>query len=201
MLRTMYSLSAHRHSQRDSMRLHHGVIAHRRRLRAESSQEIHQNCARSEPCALLRRPHRAGLYVRSPAGLKLRDEMVNALTRCVRKVMPWLQASDHPAIERVHSLRFSQTMFFRFFRAKGVTSDGVEPRRILDDYRKLRSCQSWFYNRALRHYPCCSLAKSRQRAMTTRSRYSQNFASQITDAPADDAAIEAAATNGDGDAA
>ena len=99
----------------------------------------------------------SGLYVKSRAGLKLRDGMVSTLALKVRRAMPWLQDSDHPAVRAWAQLEILADSVFAILRDKGVTSNGVEPRRLLDDFRKLRGIQL-AYAQALGMTPAARLA-------------------------------------------
>ena len=86
--------------------------------------------------------HRSNLYVRARPGLILRDRKVTRLAARARNVCPWLAASDHPAVRAWCELEILAEQAFIILRTDGLTTQAGEPRRILDDYRKLRSVQT-----------------------------------------------------------
>lgn len=89
-----------------------------------------------------------GLYVRAPAGLKLRDKKVERLARKVRNVLMWLEPSDYPAVRVWAELEILATQVFATLHTGSVINAAGEGKRLLDDYRKLRLAQA-VYSREL----------------------------------------------------
>ncbi|MBV8772076.1 MAG: hypothetical protein JO166_07080 [Deltaproteobacteria bacterium] len=82
-----------------------------------------------------------GLYVKSRNGLRLRDERVRRLVRRMRAVMPWLEDSDIAVCRAWAELEILSQRVYAELRERGVINSEGDARRLLDDYRKLRSTQ------------------------------------------------------------
>jgi hypothetical protein len=81
------------------------------------------------------------LYVRAPAGLRLREKKVERLVRKMRGVMPWLEPSDFPACRAWAELETLAAEVYSALRTARVLNVDGDARRLLDDYRKLRQTQ------------------------------------------------------------
>jgi hypothetical protein len=82
-----------------------------------------------------------GLYIKAAPGLKLRDRRVTRLAVKVRAVLPWLQPSDGPVVRAWCEMEYLCNQVYAALRAYGVTNPRGEVRRLLEDYRKMRSVQ------------------------------------------------------------
>ena len=82
-----------------------------------------------------------GLYIRAEKGLRRRDKRVERLARKMRQVMPWIEDSDRPTCRASAELEVLAPTVYLQLRDKGVLNGEGEGRRLLDDYRKLRSTQ------------------------------------------------------------
>ena len=83
----------------------------------------------------------SGLYVRARNGLRLRDEKVRRLARSVRAALPWLTDADQPTVRGWAQLEVLADQAFAVLRVAGITSNGTEPRRLLTDFRQLKTAQ------------------------------------------------------------
>jgi hypothetical protein len=88
----------------------------------------------------------SGLYVKTPGGLRLRDLQVSKLAARLRKVLTFLTDADMPSIRAWCQLELLGDQAYAILRDKGITSNGVEPRRLLTDFRQLRSVQLVYAN-------------------------------------------------------
>src|SRR2546422_7307111 len=86
-------------------------------------------------------PIKTGLYVRATSGQRLRDRKVGRLVHKLQVVMPWLATADEPACRAWAQLEVLATLAFAELRTNGLTTPRGEPRRMLDEYRKLRTAQ------------------------------------------------------------
>jgi hypothetical protein len=84
---------------------------------------------------------RHGLYVRSAAGLKLRDLQLRQFVRRVRKVVPWLTDADTPTIRAWCQLELLSDAAYKILRERGIINQAGEPRRLLTDFRQLKAIQ------------------------------------------------------------
>jgi hypothetical protein len=84
---------------------------------------------------------KSGLYVRAAPGLRLRDKKTERLARRVRDSMPWIQPADWPAVRTWAELEVLSVNCFAILRAAGPVNKAMEPRKLLDDYRRLRMSQ------------------------------------------------------------
>lgn len=115
-----------------------------------------------------KKPRRArarfGLYVRSKNGLRARDHRVVALTRKMQAAMPWLSDSDYPAMRSWAQLEILSLGVYADLIQRGIfAKGGFEPRRLLTEYRQLRSAQL-SYSREL---GLTALARSELQAHST----------------------------------
>jgi hypothetical protein len=92
------------------------------------------------------RPISSGLYVKHRNGLKIRDEKTRRLVRRMRNVMPWLEESDIPSCRAWAQLEILADQAFSVLRAMGLVNGQGEPRRLLTDYRQIRTAQLGFGN-------------------------------------------------------
>jgi hypothetical protein len=86
-------------------------------------------------------PVKSGLYVKAPAGLKLRHRKVRRLVTKMRAVMDWLEPSDEPTCRAWAELELLSARAFAELEANGLTNAAGEPRRLLGEYRQLRQAQ------------------------------------------------------------
>src|SRR5690242_20687525 len=84
---------------------------------------------------------RTGFYVRSKNGLKLRDRKVQALVRRMRNSLPYLEDSDLPVCRVFAQFEILGDQLYAQLRDRGIFNAEGEPRRVLDELRKLRSTQ------------------------------------------------------------
>jgi hypothetical protein len=73
--------------------------------------------------------------------LRLRDEKVRRLARSVRAALPWLTDADQPTVRGWSQLEVLADQAFAVLRVAGITSNGTEPRRLLTDFRQLKTAQ------------------------------------------------------------
>ncbi len=85
------------------------------------------------------------LHTRSPNGSAMRDRKVQRLVRVMRRVMPWLRESDIPAARAWAQLEILSDLAFAHLRREGMLQTSGEnkgePRKLLADFRSLRSVQ------------------------------------------------------------
>jgi len=86
-------------------------------------------------------PVRHGLYVRAANGRQLRDRAVQRLVSKLRQAIPWLTPSDLPAARAWCEAEVLSRLVFHELRVNGITTGQGEPRRLLSEYRQLRSAQ------------------------------------------------------------
>jgi hypothetical protein len=84
---------------------------------------------------------RSGLYIKSEHGRKLRDRKTSRMVEKMRSVMPWLEDSDVPACRAWAQLEIMADTCHAILRRAGVTNTQGEPRRLLQDFTRLRSIQ------------------------------------------------------------
>jgi len=85
---------------------------------------------------------KSGLYVKAPAGLKIRDKRVERLARRVRAVLPWLESSDFPTVKAWAELETLASYVYGWLYKTGIVNESGKARRLLDEYRKLRIAQT-----------------------------------------------------------
>ena len=86
-------------------------------------------------------PIRSTIYVKAPAGRQLRDRSVQRLVSKLRQALPWLTPSDLPAARAWCEIEVLGRLVFKDLRSNGFTTGRSEPRRLLTEYRQLRSTQ------------------------------------------------------------
>ena len=86
-------------------------------------------------------PVRSTIYVKAPAGRQLRDRAVQRLVSKLRAALPWLKPSDLPAARAWCEIEVLGRLVFKDLRSNGFTTGQGEPRRLLTEYRQLRSTQ------------------------------------------------------------
>lgn len=86
-------------------------------------------------------PVKSGLYVRATSGTRLRDRKVGRLVQKLREAMPWLEPADEPAVRAWAQLEVLGALVFQELRTNGVTNGQGEPRRLLAEFRQLRTAQ------------------------------------------------------------
>jgi hypothetical protein len=84
---------------------------------------------------------RSGLYVKANDGLILRDKKCERLARKVRAALPWLTEADHPAVRTWSEFEILARNCYAILRYASPTNKQGEPRKLLDDYRRLRMSQ------------------------------------------------------------
>ncbi len=103
-------------------------------------------------------PHAStGLYVKSRNGRKLRDLTVYRLIRKMRIAMPWIEDSDEPACRAWAQLEVMASKAYAELRDHGLLGAGGEPRRLLSEFKGLRSTQL-SYERELGMTPASRMA-------------------------------------------
>jgi hypothetical protein len=85
---------------------------------------------------------RSEIYVRAKPGLRLRDRKVSRLAARVKAAVPWLQASDWPAVRAWCELEILSQQAYAVLRAGGILNADGSPRRMISDYRQLRMAQA-----------------------------------------------------------
>jgi len=80
-----------------------------------------------------------GVYIKSPNGLKLRDERVRRLVRRVRNVMPWLEDADVAALRAWAQFEILADQCHAYIRRVGVFNEKGNIRDALAHFRLLRS--------------------------------------------------------------
>src|SRR6266851_3953732 len=84
-----------------------------------------------------------GYYVKSPAGLKLRDRSVQRIVAQMREECGWIRACDLPLLRRWAELEIHATRLHAFLKMIGeVNSATGEPRRLMDELRKVALAQA-----------------------------------------------------------
>jgi hypothetical protein len=86
-------------------------------------------------------PLRTGLYVKAENGRRLRDRKVRRLVAKMKAAMSWLAPSDDPACRAWAECEILASHVFGDLVRNGLTTDQDEPRRLLSEYRGLRSLQ------------------------------------------------------------
>jgi hypothetical protein len=88
-----------------------------------------------------RRYVRSSLYIRGRNGLKARDKWTSRLANRLFVTMPWLTDADRPAVRRWAQLEYLAEQLYLELREHGVLTPEREPRRLLDDFRKMAAVQ------------------------------------------------------------
>ena len=84
-----------------------------------------------------------GFYVKSPAGLKLRDRSVQRIVGQMRAECSWIRSCDLPLLRRWAELEIHATRLHAFLKIIGeVNSTTGEPRRLMDELRKVALAQA-----------------------------------------------------------
>lgn len=83
----------------------------------------------------------SAVYVKAKPGLRLRDRRVVRLSAKVRAALPWVEQSDAPTVRAWCEIEILCQQAYAVLRAGGILNEDGSPRRMLDDYRKLRSAQ------------------------------------------------------------
>ena len=99
----------------------------------------------------------SGLYVRSPNGIKVRDERVRRLVRKMRNQMPWLEDSDVPTCRAYAEIEVLASRAYSILSSVGLINREGEPVRLLTDFRLLRQTQLSYAN-ALGMSPAARMA-------------------------------------------
>ena len=86
-------------------------------------------------------PLKTGLYVKAPAGLRLRYRRVRRLVRKMQAVMPWLDPADDPACRAWAELEILGANAFADLIERGLTNTEGDPRRLLGEFRMIRQAQ------------------------------------------------------------
>ncbi len=100
---------------------------------------------------------KTGLYVKAPAGLRLRSRRVRRLVSKMRAVMPWLDDSDLPACRAWAEFEILGATAFADLIERGMTNDNGDPRRLLGEFRQLRQAQLG-YERGLGMTPAARMS-------------------------------------------
>ncbi len=82
-----------------------------------------------------------GLYVALRKGVAVRDRRVYWLQGRVRRLCPWLAASDGPTIRVWCEIEILATVLFGRLRDEGLLTPAGEPLKLLSEYRALRAAQ------------------------------------------------------------
>jgi len=89
----------------------------------------------------LKKNSRTGIYSRSPAARRLRDNQVNYHLRKMRALCPLLERADIYVARRFAECELLASRAYQALRENAITNDRGEVRRLLDDYRKLAQLQ------------------------------------------------------------
>jgi hypothetical protein len=92
------------------------------------------------------RPTAHGLYVKAPAGVRVRDHRVRRLVRKMRTQMPWLQDSDVPTARAYAEIEILASRAYAILSSVGLTNREGQPLRLLGDFRLLRAVQLQYAN-------------------------------------------------------
>ena len=85
---------------------------------------------------------RSGVYLKARPGLILRDRRARRLTEKIRSFCPWLKDSDTPTVRAYAEMEVLTSQLYAALRHAGVLSpDQQGARRLLDDYRRMRTMQ------------------------------------------------------------
>jgi len=82
-----------------------------------------------------------GLYVALKKGVAVRDRRVYRLLGKMRALCPWLVESDGPACRAWAEMEILATVIYGRLRDEGLTTIAGEPRKLLAEYRAVRSAQ------------------------------------------------------------
>jgi phage terminase small subunit len=82
-----------------------------------------------------------GLYVALKKGIAVRDRRVYRLLGKMRALSPWLSESDGPACRAWAEMEILATVAYGRLRDEGLTTLSGEPRKLLAEYRAIRSAQ------------------------------------------------------------
>jgi hypothetical protein len=83
-----------------------------------------------------------GLYVKSPKGLKLRDRSVQRIVAQMRELCDWIEPCDLPLLRRWAELEIHASRVHGFLKLIGDVNSQGEPRRLLDELRKIALAQA-----------------------------------------------------------
>ena len=96
------------------------------------------------------KPHRqyarTSLYIRSPKAMTKRDKRTERLIKRMFDVLPHLQMADRPTAKAWAQLEILADCCFTELREHGVFNSEMESRRLLHDFRQLRTAQLPFAN-------------------------------------------------------
>jgi len=73
-----------------------------------------------------------------------RDQRVRRLSRRARKLLPWVEEADGPAVRAWAELEVLASLAYDRLRAEGITDTTGEPRALLETYQRLRKAQLSF---------------------------------------------------------
>src|ERR1700687_4199446 len=73
-----------------------------------------------------------------------RDQRVRRLTRRARKLLPWVEDADGPAVKAWSELEVLAALAYENLREGGILNDAGEPRALLETYQRLRKTQLAF---------------------------------------------------------
>lgn len=80
-------------------------------------------------------------YVKAKPGIRIRDRRVTILAHRVRTGLPWLEPSDWPIVRSWCEIEVLCEQAYAILRTAGIVNKDGEPRRLLEDFRKLRTAQ------------------------------------------------------------
>jgi len=84
---------------------------------------------------------------RRPSGAaarRERDQRVRRLSRRARRLLPWVEEADGPAIRTWAELEVLATLAYQNLCEGGILNDAGEPRALLESYQRLRKTQLAF---------------------------------------------------------
>jgi hypothetical protein len=84
----------------------------------------------------------SGYYVKSPKGLKLRDRSVQRIVAQMRELCDWIEPCDLPLLRRWAELEIHASRVHGFLKLIGDVNQQGDPRRLLDDLRKIALAQA-----------------------------------------------------------
>jgi hypothetical protein len=73
-----------------------------------------------------------------------RDQRVRRLSRRARKLLPWIEEADGPAVKAWAELEVLASLTYDRLRSEGILNSEGEPKTLLESYQRLRKTQLSF---------------------------------------------------------
>ncbi len=82
-----------------------------------------------------------GLSIRVKHDARVRDQRVRLIVWKLRRICPWINDSDVPTCRAWAQLNLMADLCYARLKNEGFTTDSGEPKRLMAEYRALRSAE------------------------------------------------------------